>query len=181
MKKNIISKNGLDFIKKFEDLRLESYLPTPNDVWTIGYGTTRIGGRPVVQGEKITPRQATEYFREDILKFQKAVNDLVKVELTQNQFDALVSLVYNIGIGAFSKSTLLKKLNNGDYSGASREFKRWNKQSGRVLKGLTKRRNEEAEIFGYVSEEFEKEVLEFIDNLNDEEIVICHKKEPEAE
>lgn len=181
MKKNTISQDGLKFIQKFEDLRLESYLPTPNDVWTIGYGTTRINGRSVVKGEKITHRQAKEYFREDILKFQNAINDLVKVELTQNQFDALVSFVYNIGVGAFSKSTLLKKLNSGDYAGASREFKRWNKQAGKVLRGLTKRRNEEAEMFGYISEEFEKEVSEIINNLNNEEIVICHKKETDPE
>lgn len=181
MKKNTISKEGIKFIQRFEDLKLKSYLPTPDDVWTIGYGTTRINGRSVVEGEEITKTQAEEYFKDDILKFEKAINDLVKVELTQNKFDALVSFVYNIGVGAFSKSTLLKKLNSGDYAGASREFKRWNKQAGKVLRGLTKRRNEEAEMFGYISEEFEKEVSEIINNLNNKEIVICHKEETDPE
>lgn len=130
-------------IKKWEALRLEAYLPTKDDVWTIGWGHTA----GVYQGMKITEAQAQKFFEDDVAWATDAVNKLVKVELSQNQFDALVSFVFNIGLGAFSKSTMLRKLNAGDYEGAASEFPRWNKQAGKVLKGLVNRRQEEMEYF----------------------------------
>lgn len=130
-------------IKKWEALRLEAYLPTKDDVWTIGWGHTA----GVYQGMKITEAQAEEFFDEDVKWAEDAVNKLVRVVLTQNQFDALVSFVFNIGLPQFSKSTMLRKLNTGDYEGAASEFPRWNKQAGKVLKGLVNRRQEEMEYF----------------------------------
>ncbi len=84
---------------------------------------------------------------QDLKKFESAVNTAVKVPINQNQFDALVSLTYNIGIGAFKDSTLLKKLNVKDYKGAAEQFPRWNRGGGRVLNGLVKRRKIEMELF----------------------------------
>lgn len=135
--------HNINIIKKHEGLRLEAYLPTPNDVWTIGYGHTHT----TKQGMKITAGQAESLLRKDILWVEKAVNKLVVVPLTQNQFDALSSLVFNIGEKAFGSSTLLRLLNSGDYEGAANQFPRWNKQKGRVLNGLTKRRQEERQLF----------------------------------
>lgn len=135
--------HNIDIIKKHEGLRLEAYLPTPNDVWTIGYGHTHT----TQQGMKITAGQAESLLRKDITWVEKAVNKLVVVPLTQNQFDALSSLVFNIGEGGFSSSTLLRLLNSGDYEGAANQFLRWNRQKGRVLNGLTKRREEERKLF----------------------------------
>ena len=134
---------NLDIIKKSEGLRLEAYLPTPNDVPTIGYGHTK----GVRMGQRISLAQAEQFLLEDVDWAEDAVNSLVKVKLSQNQFDALVSFVFNIGAGAFSKSTLLKYLNAGDYGGAANQFLRWNKQAGKELKGLTKRRQEERALF----------------------------------
>lgn len=134
---------NVNVIKKHEGLRLEAYLPTPNDVWTIGYGHTHT----TKQGMKITEAQAEKFLYLDIAWAEEAVNTLVKVRLTQNQFDALVSFVFNVGAGAFSKSTLLRLLNAGDYEGAANQFLRWNKQKGKVLNGLTRRRQEEMELF----------------------------------
>ena len=135
--------HNIDIIKKHEGLRLEAYMPTPNDVWTIGYGHTHT----TQKGMKITAGQAESLLRKDITLVEKAVNKLVVVPLTQNQFDALSSLVFNIGEGAFSTSTLLRLLNAGDYEGAANQFPRWNRQKGRVLNGLTRRRQEERQLF----------------------------------
>lgn len=134
---------NLDIIKRHEGLRLEAYMPTPNDVPTIGYGHTK----GVKMGMRITNAQAEEYLKQDIAWAQDAVNSLVKVRLTQNQFDALVSFVFNVGASAFTKSTLLRMLNGGDYQGAADQFLRWDKQGGKVLRGLTKRRAEERALF----------------------------------
>lgn len=130
-------------IKKWEKLRLVAYLPTPNDKWTIGWGHTY----KVKPGMKITEAQAEKFFDEDTAWAQKAVNQLVTVGLTQHQFDALVSFVFNVGERAFRTSTLLRKLNAGDYQGAAEQFPRWNKQAGKVLRGLVRRRAEEMEYF----------------------------------
>lgn len=132
-----------DLIKKWEALKLEAYLPTPNDVWTIGWGHTK----GVHKGMKITRDQAQAYFDSDIKWASDAVDELVKVPLTVNQRDALISFVFNIGRTAFSRSTMLRKLNAGDYEGAAAEFPRWNKQKGVVLRGLTRRRAEEMKYF----------------------------------
>lgn len=130
-------------IKEWEQLRLKAYLPTPNDRWTIGWGHTSTA-KP---GMVITEEEAQRLFRRDVAWAEAEVNNYVKVPLTQNQFDALVSFVFNVGAGAWRKSTMLRKLNAGDYDGAAAEFPRWNKQKGKVLRGLVRRRQHEMELF----------------------------------
>lgn len=132
-----------NLIKKWEKLKLVAYLPTPDDVWTIGWGHT-LG---VKKGDRITKDQAQEFFIQDKQWAEDAVNQKVKVPLTQEQFDALVSLVFNIGANAFSRSTLLKKLNRKDYQGAADQFNVWVKQKGKTLTGLVRRRAEERSYF----------------------------------
>jgi lysozyme len=134
---------NIEMIKKHEGLRLDAYLPTPNDVWTIGYGHTKTAK----QGMKISEAKAEELLRADIAWVEASIAKNVKVPLTQNQYDALASLIYNIGGTAFAKSTLLKMLNAGDYHGAANQFLRWDKQKGKTLRGLTRRREEERMLF----------------------------------
>ncbi len=136
------SQNGIDLIKKFEGCRLAAY-KCPAGRWTIGYGHTS----GVKAGQKITQKQAENYLKSDLRKYEKGVEKAVKVTLNQNQFDALISFTYNCGIGALISSTLLKKLNTGDYKGASAEFPKWCKSNGRVLTGLKRRRNAERVLF----------------------------------
>lgn len=137
-----LSEQGIDLITSFEGLRLSAY-QCQAGVWTIGYGHT--GG--VKPTDKITKEQAVEYFRKDVSRFEEAVSRLVKAPLTQHEFDALVSLAFNIGIGAFSKSTLLKLLNDNEREAAAKQFARWNKAGGAVSKGLTRRRRAETQLF----------------------------------
>lgn len=143
-------------IKKWEELRLVAYLPTPHDKWTIGWGHTK----GVKQGDEISREQAQMLFDSDVKWAVAAVNRDVNVRLTQTQFDALVSLVFNIGEANFKRSTLLKKLNRGDYEGAALEFPKWNKQrqNGKlvVLRGLVRRRAEEMEYFMSPHDEAQK-------------------------
>ncbi|WP_151830020.1 lysozyme [Acinetobacter junii] len=142
-----ISQVGIELISSFEDLKLNAY-DDGVGVWTIGIGTTTYpNGVKVKKGDKCTLEQAKEYFAHDLKRFESSVNNLVKVPLTQNQFDALVSLVYNIGQTAFSNSTLLKKLNAKDYQAAADQFLRWNKGGGKVMKGLVRRREAERVLF----------------------------------
>lgn len=141
-----ISDSGLAIIKRFEGLRLHSYL-CPSDVPTIGYGSTRYKGNPIVLGMVWTKEQAEGALLDDVKFFESAVNKSVKVDLEQKMFDALVSLVYNIGAKAFKDSTLLELLNSGNYSGAADQFLRWNKSNGKVVRGLTLRREDERELF----------------------------------
>ena len=138
-----ISDEGLALIKSFEGLRLEAYMPTPDDVPTIGYGHTK----GVQMGDSCTEEQATEWLREDCADAEECVNKFVRVPLAQNEFDALVSLTFNIGCGAFKGSTLLKLLNNADYDGAAAQFPRWSKQAGNTLAGLVRRREAERRMF----------------------------------
>jgi lysozyme len=140
------SKNGIDLIKSFEGFRANSYI-CPAGVPTIGYGTTRINDLPVPLGITITESEAELLLQEDLIKFETAINRLVTVELTQNQFDALVSFVYNVGEYNFKKSTLLRLINDGDFENASNQFIRWNKANKKVLDGLTRRRNAEKDLF----------------------------------
>ena len=132
-----------DLIKKWEQLRLEAYLPTPDDVWTIGWGHTHT----TKPGMKITKEEAQKLFESDLAWVYKAVDELVKVPLNQNQKDALYSFVFNIGKTNFAKSTLLKRLNAGLYEEAAAQFPRWNKQGKKVLRGLVRRRAEEMAYF----------------------------------
>ncbi|KXZ65978.1 Lysozyme RrrD [Acinetobacter venetianus] len=141
------SQVGINLIVSFEDLKLDAY-DDGVGVWTIGYGTTVYpNGLKVKQGDTCTLGQAKEYFAHDLNRFEKAVNQSVKVSINQNQFDALVSLTYNIGEQAFKDSTLLAKLNKGDYIGAADQFPRWNKGGGQVMKGLVRRRAAERALF----------------------------------
>lgn len=138
-----ISAKGLAIIKEFEGCRLTAYLPTPNDVPTIGYGSTK----GVKLGDVWTQAQADAALVDDVRDAEECVTGAVTVPLQQEEFDALVSLVFNIGCGAFRKSTLLRKLNDADYDGAALEFRRWDKQAGQVLAGLARRRMAEAKLF----------------------------------
>lgn len=133
---------GLELIKDFEGLRLNSYQDAVG-VWTIGYGHTRTAG----PGQRITDAQATALLREDVANFENAVTQAVQVPMTANQFAALVSFTYNVGSGALNRSTLLRKLNAGDTLGAADEFLRWNRAGGQELAGLTRRRIAERELF----------------------------------
>ena len=142
----LLNQSGRCLIGHNEGLRLESYLDGVN-VWTIGWGTTQINGRPVTEGMKITREQAVEYFNTDVAKFETIIRKNVTVPITNNQFAALVSFVFNIGASAFKKSTLLKKLNQGDYDGAANEFGRWIYAKGKVLNGLITRREQERDLF----------------------------------
>ncbi len=135
--------NNRKFIQNWEGLRLEAYMPTPNDKPTIGWGHTI----DVRMGDIISREQAEKFFTFDVRWAVSCVNAEVKVGLTQNQFDAIVSIVFNIGATNFGKSTLLRKLNKGDYDGASQEFGRWVYQGKKVLKGLVRRRAAEQELF----------------------------------
>lgn len=130
-------------IKTAEGLRLTAYLDT-GGVWTIGYGHT---GKDVREGLTIPLSEAERLLTVDLRVAERHVNEAVQVKLTQNQFDALVSFVYNVGGGAFRSSTLLKLLNAGDYEGAANQFPRWNKDNGKVVAGLTNRRHEERVLF----------------------------------
>ena len=142
-----IPKQAIELIKKYEGFSSKAYL-CPANVWTIGYGTTRVNGKPVTSGMTCTEQQAEEYLKNDLQVFAKAVNRLVKVPLTDNQISALLSFTYNLGVGALEKSTLLKKLNEGSYWVAQAEFLKWIRAGGKILPGLVRRRGEEAELFG---------------------------------
>lgn len=136
------SNNGINLIKRFEGLRLEAYRDSVG-IPTIGYGHTH----GVKMGDVITGAQADAFLREDLQVAELTINTNVKVKLTQSQFDALASFVFNLGSGNFVKSTLLKKLNTGDYAGAADEFGKWVNAGGKKLPGLVKRRAAEREEF----------------------------------
>lgn len=139
-----ISKNGIDLIVKFEGLRLNAYR-CPAGVWTIGVGHT---GKDVHEGQTITREKAYELLKLDLRRFENSVNKLVRRELRQCEFDALVSLVFNIGTGNFSKSTLLKKINsNAKDEEIFKEWRKWRLAGGKVLAGLVKRREAEIQLF----------------------------------
>ncbi len=138
-----ISIKGLNLIKSFEGLELKAYKDSVG-VLTVGYGST---GPHVYEGLVITEEQAEAMLKSDVSRFERGVTELVKVPLNQNQFDALVSFSFNLGLGNLKSSTLLRKLNASDYSGAANEFLRWNKAGGKVLNGLTRRREAEKKLF----------------------------------
>lgn len=142
-----ISGTGIALLKKFEGFRSKPYLDSAG-VWTIGFGTTFINGMPVTKNTPaVTQDQATQYLLSDVKKFQDTINKSVKVPLNQNQFDALVCFVYNVGAGAFLGSTLLKVLNLKHYQEVPAQMLRWNKADGKVLPGLTARRQAEGDLF----------------------------------
>lgn len=142
-----LSPAGESLIKSRESCRLVAYQDSRGR-WTIGFGHT---GPDVGRGARWTEADAEAAFWHDVAWAEDAVNELVRVALTQNQFDALVSFVFNVGRAAFSTSTLLRRINAGDFSAAQREFRRWNKTTvdGKltVEPGLTARRAAEAALF----------------------------------
>jgi lysozyme len=137
-----ISQEGVNLIKHFEGCRLEAY-KCPAGVWTIGYGHTK----GVKEGDAIEQEAAEAFLIEDLEAFEQAVARLVKVPITQQQFDALVSFTFNLGAGNLAASTLLRKLNNYQYIEVPEQMMRWVKAGGQVLDGLVRRRAAEAALF----------------------------------
>lgn len=133
---------GLALVKEFEGCELVAYR-CPAGVWTIGYGST---GKHVRPGLIITPQRAEELLREDLLRFENAVADHAP-GANDNQFDAMVCFAFNVGTEAFSTSTLLRLHKAGNFAGAAAQFARWNRASGKVLAGLTRRRAAEARLY----------------------------------
>ena len=137
-----INSEGLALIKQWEGVRLDAYL-CPAGVWTIGYGHTRTA----VEGMAITEAEAEALLQQDLALFEAEVARAVDVDLTDNQFAALVSWAYNIGTGAMRRSSLIRKLNAGEYDAVPGELARWNKVQGKVVKGLSNRRAAEAGLW----------------------------------
>ena len=151
-----VSTKGLNLIKKYESLKLKAYLDVVK-ILTIGYGTTN---SVLPDGHKITinsvwTEKEADYWLDYAINqvFLPSMVKYIKVDLTQDQFDAVVCFVYNCGLGNFISSTLLKKINLKDFDGAQKEFLKWNRAQGKVLRGLTRRRLEEAVFFGSATRE----------------------------
>ena len=138
-----INNRGLALVKSFETCKLVAFRPTPDDVPTIGWGRTK----GVNMGDTCTQDQADAWLVEDVKEAEDCVNECVTASLTDNEFSACVSLAYNIGCHAFENSTLVHLLNQADYNGAQAQFARWNKQAGKPLAGLTRRRQAEVQLF----------------------------------
>lgn len=145
-----ISRTGIELIKRWEGCRLKAY-PDPatgGDPWTIGYGLTSAAGIITVRpGLTITQAQADDYLVASLVKYEAAVQNALKRSPTQNQFDACVSLCFNIGPGAFAQSTVVRKFNAGDAAGAADAFLLWRKANGRIIAGLEARRKDERALF----------------------------------
>ncbi len=137
------SNAGLELTRRFEGLRLTAYQDSCG-VWTIGYGHT---GGHVRQGVTLTEPEALELLATDIARAAACVNHAVHAAINQKQFDALVDFVFNLGPGNFLGSTLLRKVNAGDFGAAKNEFLRWNHAGSQILEGLTRRRQAEADLF----------------------------------
>jgi lysozyme len=137
-----VSDKGIKIIKQHEGCKLKAYLDG-GGVWTIGYGHIETAK----QGMVITQEEAERLFNKDVQTFASGVARLIKVPVTQNQFDALVSLAYNIGLNGLSTSTLLKKLNAKDYKAAAEQFLNWKFDNGKFVQGLLNRRHEERKLF----------------------------------
>lgn len=142
-----ISSVGYNMIKKWEGLKLTAYQDVAG-IWTIGIGTIKYpNGVRVRKGDTCTESQALAYLANDCLWVDRCLDNSIKVPVTQNQFDALASLTYNIGETAFKNSTLLTKLNNKEYSAAADEFLRWINAGGKRSQGLVNRREDERKLF----------------------------------
>lgn len=145
-----INRETVEHVKRWEGLKLTAY-PDPGsrdgNPWTVGYGHTSDGFLKVTRGLTISPKQAEEALEFDLNETAAAIDELVKVGLSDNQFGALASFAFNVGLGAFKKSTLLKKLNKGDYAAVPAELARWTRNDGKVMKGLVNRRAAEAGLW----------------------------------
>ena len=137
-----VSQECIDLVKFFEGFESKAYL-CPANVWTIGYGRTK----NVKEGDVVNKMQAERDLLEELEEFGEQVLNTVQVPLLQNQFDALTSWTYNLGVGNLQSSTLLKELNSKKYIAAGKEILRWNKAGGKVLAGLTRRREAEAKLW----------------------------------
>ncbi|MGK7898737.1 MAG: lysozyme [Xenococcus sp. (in: cyanobacteria)] len=141
---------ALAIIREFEGFREQAYVDTDGTP-VIGYGLSRVNGRKVRLGDRISVAKADAVLSEQVLQLQQQIESMVKVELNSNQLSALSSFAFNVGIYGLESSTLLKKLNAGDYLGAANEFTRWNKATIRGIKrplaGLTRRREAEKQLF----------------------------------
>lgn len=137
-----ISQRGIDLIKRFEGCKLTAYQDVAG-IWTIGYGHT-LGVHPA---QVITQQQAEQFLVDDIEPVELTIGIAVTAGLSQNQYDALCSFVFNVGGAAFRASTMLKMINSGDYTGAASQFSRWNHANGKVVDGLTARRAAESQLF----------------------------------
>jgi lysozyme len=142
-----VTQQAIDLIKEFEGLRLKSY-KDPVGIWTIGYGTTSNAGIgvSVADGMKITAGTAEKYLRAAVDNFANDMRPLFTRVASEHEFGAMVSLAYNIGIGAFGRSTCLKRFNAGDVAGAAEALQWFNKAGGKVLRGLVRRRSAEADM-----------------------------------
>lgn len=142
------SDKGLSLIKSFEGFRAKPY-KCPAGVPTIGYGATYYpdGRRVTMQDKPVSEADATAMLRSMLASYEAGVNRYVSAPITQGQFDALVSFAYNVGLSALKSSTLLRLVNARDYAGAAAQFVRWNKAGGKVLPGLTRRREAERQMF----------------------------------
>lgn len=144
------SENRRDLLQKFEGCKLTAY-KCPAGVWTIGYGHTSAAGNPQVAGGlTITQVEAENILAKDLAVFERGVLNCVKVPLNQNQFDVLVDFAYNAGLGALQKSTLLKKVNAGDFDAVPAELMKWTKGGGKELPGLVRRRQAEIAVWSKV-------------------------------
>lgn len=142
-----ITKDGVELIKRFEGLRKTAYR-CPSGVWTIGYGHTAAAGPPVVAGGmEIAAEQAEAILARDLAGFAAGVKQALTAEVSDAQFSALVSFAYNVGLGQFRGSSVLKAVNAGDMAAVPRRLLLWNRAGGQVLPGLTRRRAAEAELF----------------------------------
>jgi len=142
-----VSLDGLNLIKRWEGCRLKAYRDSVK-VLTIGYGHTSAAGQPVVtESMTITQKQADDMLARDLGKYEDAVQRAITKPATQHQLDAMTSLCYNIGPGAFAKSSIVRKFNAGDVAGAANSFLLFNKAGGKVLTGLTRRREDEKKLF----------------------------------
>ena len=137
-----VSQECIDLVKFFEGFESKAYL-CPAGVWTIGYGRTK----NVKEGDMENELQAGRDLLEELEEFGEQVLSVVRVSIKQHQFDALASWTYNLGVGNLQSSTLLKKLNSGDKNSVPSEMVRWNKAAGKVLAGLTRRREAEAKLW----------------------------------
>jgi len=138
---------GIKLLKSFEGWRSKAYRDSVG-VWTIGYGHTSMAGPPkVTPNMTITKAQGEAILKKDLKKYEKAVNDYVRVQLTQEQFDALVSFCYNVGPGNFKKSSVLRYVNARKFDDVPSRLMLWNKAGGKVLRGLTRRRAAEGELW----------------------------------
>ena len=136
------SKKGIDVIKHFEGLRLQTYRCSASKL-TIGYGHTATAKKGMI----ISQTKAEELLKSDLKRFEEGVTRLVGLKIHQLMFDSLVSFAFNLGLGNLQKSTLLKKINLGKFEDVENEFIKWNRAGGKVLEGLTRRRNAEKELF----------------------------------